>query len=345
MTRTGRWLSVVTLFALVALPTAGRCAVPAAHWQVAGGSSTRVQTARELTRLRRAAVLPNSRRPRSSVSSLRHPALDLPASPSRLDRAQFYRVPMPLRRVIPWFNAHRPAKLHLTAEGKTTSAGKSREVFVEYNGQNTDAYLSPTLEYSVKPLSRRATMWRVDEMALWLTTRPRSDARHGHSMRVVPDRGCPVVDAGRNDVSNPASDLATQLLPAAQPDRALICTYSGLNDTPEFTLQATTHLGARAAGHLAATVHAISLNHMIGIRPRCAADSLRRTVLAFQYQHRAPVDLWYERTGCKTIRNGHTISGDVDDKHAFYAQVAALTGRRPSEERNLRFSVRAARLH
>lgn len=327
--RTGRWVVVVALLAVVAAPTAGGEAVPpASHGQAAGGSSTRTETIRELARLRRVAVLPDSRRPHSSVSSLRHPALDLPASPSRLDRTQFYRVALPLHRVIAWFDAHQPAKLHLTAEGKTTSAGKSKEDFVEYNGHNTDAYLSPLLEYSVKPLSRSATIWRVDEMALWLTTRPRSDPRHGHSMRVVPGRGCPVGDAGRNDVSNPASDLTTRLLPVAPANRALICTYSGLNDTPEFSLQATTRLGPRAAKRLAATVRAISLNHMIAVRPRCAADSVRRTVLAFEYQHRAPVDLWYERGGCKTIRNGHTISGDVNDKHAFYAQVAALTGQR-----------------
>jgi hypothetical protein len=55
-------------------------------------------------------------------------------------------------------------------------------------------------------------------------------------------------------------------------------------------------------------VRAVPLTHPVGGFSSCPAGTGQATVLAFAYHGRPDADLWYDETGCSTIRNGFIMA-------------------------------------
>lgn len=172
---------------------------------------------------------------------------------------------------------------------------------------------------------RGYTLWRVDEIALWLDARPIIDRPGSSPLRVTDKSGCPASDRGSFDVRNPGIGLTHHLVPAAQPTRVLVCRYAGMNGKAPFSLIDSASAGVRRARALAEAARRISLAHLDGGQKSCPMDTGAATVIDFSYAARPDVDLWYASTGCPQIRNGHTASGDAPNRTTFYRQLRHLS--------------------
>lgn len=301
--------------------------LPASASAVGHQTSNLARTRAALHRLRSDARLPAGSTRRGPVRALRAPASSDPPSRSLKKRTQFYRVPVPFSSVSKWIRKHPPGGgLAFAGEGSSGSIGSApSERFVEYDGRDTDAYLEPLLEYSVVAAGRGFSFWRVDEMALWLDPRPRIRRPGPRPLRVTRSTGCPTTDRGSSDVRNPGSGLYRHLVPAAAPTRVLVCTYNGLNGAHALGLSAVRHAGANRAQALARATRRISLAHLDGVAMHCPLDTGAVTVIDFSYARRPDVDLWYARTGCTYVANGHTVSGDGPSRTPFFRLLHELS--------------------
>lgn len=75
------------------------------------------------------------------------------------------------------------------------------------------------------------------------------------------------------------------------------------------------------------TVRAVDLSHPDGLH-NCAPGPQREWVMAFSFEGRADVDVWYSETGCALLSNGAVaavaVSGQLNGLLAVTAALAAF---------------------
>lgn len=256
-----------------------------------------------------ARVPPGATQIASAPPSLPGPAMGTPVVDSVVDKARFWRVAMPSATTLAWIHAHGPRGL--VTEGSMNGGGAGTQTGgYSYTEPGADPGTSPALEMGVASAGDHASVIRADGMVIWLDPRPVRDAASGRRMRVTVERGCPATDARAVGVTNVGRDLDRQLLPSADPVAGLICRYDGLNGHPALRLHDQQRLDAAAARRLARAMGQIRLSHPDGGATSCPADDESVTVLALSYTNRSDVDVWFARTGCPRIANGH-ISADA----------------------------------
>ncbi len=238
-------------------------------------------------------------------AALNDPAVGVPSTSSLIDKARFWRVSMSLDAAVAWIRAHRPAGLTLGASASSGTRYGVQARGIAFDDRETAAWQYAQLQIGVASLGVGVSAIRADGLALWIDPRPMKDTRIGRRMRVTATDGCPSTDRVVVGVSNPATDLAEGLVPAASPTGGLLCRYAGLNGKP-FGLIAGRTLGADAARHINTLASRISLDHLNDEAPwSCPADDGSATVVVLAYRGRADVDLWLPRRGCITLSNGH----------------------------------------
>jgi hypothetical protein len=147
-----------------------------------------------------------------------------------------------------------------------------------------------------------------------------ADSAWGHRLRVTIARGCPASIAGYRDVRNPAGALTGGHFVPPHPSEALICRFSPIDGAQgpgvsHGKLYEHSHAGSSPARRLAA-----DLNRM----PQrtgdtaCPADIGSYDVLVFGYAGRPDVDIWYASSGCPTLSNGETSTGDFSSAFADF---------------------------
>lgn len=298
-------------------------AAPYPDGNVRAASSKQLATAETRHLLTLFPMPPAARRIRSGPGGLNGPAMGTPVSSSLIDTAQFWRVPMPMAQAGDWITAHPPRGL--TPNGQSNSSGPNGITSVGFgwsDNRQSNAWTEAQLEVGVAPAGARASVWRLDGIALWLTAKPAPAPGGGSRLNLTVAGGCPASDRGAGDVP-PGS--GSSLLPSGRPTGGLICAYTGLNGDP-FALRAQVRLGSAAAARLVRTASSIGLAHTDGDVVNCPADFGTATVIAFSYPH-ANAALWLADSGCQYVSNGAIsvgFGGDMTGLGRFAAAVAAL---------------------
>jgi hypothetical protein len=259
-------------------------------------------------------------------AALSGPGVGVPSTSSLIDKARFWRVSMSLDAAVAWIRAHRPAGLTLGASASGGTGHRVETRAIAFADRDTAAWRYAQLQIGVAWLGADVSAIRADGVALWIDPRPMKDTRTGSRMRVTTE-GCASTDRGIVGVSNPATDLAERLVPAATPTAGLLCRYAGLNGKP-FALIAEPTLSGDAARHITTLARRISLDHFNDEAPwSCPADDGSATVVVLAYRGRADVDLWLPRRGCMTLSNGRIQTANFPDGLGdLVAAVVALGG-------------------
>jgi hypothetical protein len=140
-------------------------------------------------------------------------------------------------------------------------------------------------------------------------------------------------------VTNEGSDLASQMLPSAQPTAGLLCGYDGLNggaglggggstNGGAFTLESQKDLDAAAAQSLAQSVAQIPLGHGGGVVCSCPMADGSAAVVVLSYPGRSDVDLWVLTNGCSSIANGDLVLASCGSPAvaAIVTTIAVMVG-------------------
>jgi hypothetical protein len=226
---------------------------------------------------------------------------------SLVDRAHFWRLPMPFAAALAWLRAHPPAGL--PPDGSTTSSGPSGPTAGGYGyaGPKGPAWESAELDVGIAPSGANASGMRIDGVVVWLDPRPVPAPTAGPRLRQSVGVRCPGSDRGIVGVRNTGRDLRHRLLPLAKPTAGLVCRYDGGNGRP-WSLRGRTSLSTAAAGELAAVVARLPLSHPDGGVLSCPAADGTAALVAFQYPGRPDVDLWAYLNGCATVSNGYILA-------------------------------------
>jgi hypothetical protein len=225
-----------------------------------------------------------------------------PSVVSQVDRAAYWRVPMRFAAVLGWLRAHPP--VGLSHNGRSSGGLGGRFAGDSYAAQDVRGVTGQQLQLEVATVDATTTVMRADALAIWLDPVPARDVADGRRLRVTVAGGCPASDLGIVGVRSFGADLARQLLPPERPLRALACSYSGLNEHPRLHLIVERRLDARTAWRVATAIRQVDLTHEDVGWTSCPADDATATVLAFSYQGRPDVDIWYSPGGCTDIANG-----------------------------------------
>ena len=260
--------------------------------------------------LARAVVPSGATALRSQPSSLRGPALGMPAVSSVIDVTRSWRLPMTLAQASAWLSAHPPPRLR--QDGSTSGAVSNvpDSFGYSYAGPRNPAWASADLEAEVgiPAAGASGTVLRIDAVVIWLDPVPIADHTAGPRLRVTVGGGCPATDRTDADVRNAGGDLRTRLLPAAAPTAGIECFYYGLNDHP-FELRKQVALDPGAARKVSAAIARMPLSHAIGAVVNCPMDDGSSVIIALSYLGRPDVDLWKKLNGCATVANGYIETG------------------------------------
>ncbi len=237
-------------------------------------------------------------------AALSGPSVGVPSMSSLIDKARFWRVSMSLDAAVAWIRAHRPAGLTLGASASGGTGHRVETRGIAFADRDTAAWQYAQRQIGVAWLGADVSAIRADGVALWIDPRPMKDTRTGSRTRVTVTDGCASTDRGIVGVSNPATDLAERLLPAASPT------------------------AGDAARRITTLARRISLDHFNDEAPwSCPADDGSATVVVLAYRGRADVDLWLPRRGCMTLSNGHIQTANFPAGLGdLVAAVAALGG-------------------
>jgi len=169
-------------------------------------------------------------------AALSGPSVGVPSTSSLIDKARFWRVSMSLDAAVAWIRAHRPAGLTLGASASGGTGHRVETRGIAFADRDTAAWQYAQRQIGVAWLGADVSAIRADGVALWIDPRPMKDTRTGSRTRVTVTDGCASTDRGIVGVSNPATDLAERLLPAA----GLLCHYAGLNGNVLISVSALT---------------------------------------------------------------------------------------------------------
>jgi hypothetical protein len=228
---------------------------------------------------------------------------------------------MSFEDTVAWFRAHPPAGL--SENGTSQASGPSQKSEgVSYSAPDSPAWRGAALEVGVAATGTTVSDIRVDALTEWWDPVPMQVTVEGPRLRIAVAGPCPASDRGYVSVQNAGDDLSSALLPTGAPTGALVCSYEGMNGTT-YNLLRSTSVDATAAGKLAAAIAGSSLNHLDDGVTSCPMDDASMTVLAFSYPGRPDVDIWYHRTGCRSISNGSIVATPSE---AFMDRAANFPG-------------------
>jgi hypothetical protein len=320
-------LAGVVCGACASSPTAVRAPSPGVSQTSVGAPGTAAANKQraevEASRLLALVQLPARATAIATPPPLLHKPMMSVATSSLVDQVRLWRVSMAFSATVAWIRAHPPAGL----SKEWQSMGSSEPSGIGYADHESAAWQQAQLQIAVVSVSDGGSAIRADAMVAWLDPRPLTDDATGTRLRVTIEGGCPATDRGYVGVTNPSTgDLAKSMLPAAAASAGLLCRYAGVNGKPSFALTAHQPLTRDAARQLAALVGRIPLDHLDDEARSCPMDDGSVTVLVISYPGRADVDLWYARTGCQTLSNGHIRTGLGIRSGDFAAAVAGLGG-------------------
>jgi hypothetical protein len=280
-------------------------------------------TVAETQRLLTLFTLPRSaQRTVSEPAALSGPAMGTPSDASLVDGAEYWRVPLSLQQAGAWVDAHPPRELH--SNGSSQGTGPNGDTSLGYSyadNHASPAWTQAELEISIASAGARASIWRIDGIALWMDPRPRNAPTAAKPLHVTASGACPADDRHADGVPPGSAD---SLLPSGTPDGALICAYTKSGGD---VLTKHRNLAAAAAARLAALVNKISLAHTDGGIYNCPADFATHIVLAFDYPNRSRgAELWLNTSGCTSISNGTIMTGSDGgaDEAALLDRVTRL---------------------
>jgi hypothetical protein len=244
-----------------------------------------------------------------------------PATSSLIDHSRFWRVQMSMKDTLAWFRAHPPAGLSENGSSQGFSPSQ-KSAGVSYSAPDSPAWRGAALEVGVAATGATVSDIRVDALTEWWDPVPMQVTVEGPRLRIAVADPCPASDRGYVSVQNAGDDLSSAVLPSGAPTGALVCSYEGMNGTT-YALQRSTSLDPTEAGKLAAAIAGTSLNHLDDVVRSCPRDDTSMTVLAFSYPGRQDVDIWYHRTGCRSISNGSIVASPSE---AFMDLAANFAG-------------------
>ena len=302
------WIAIAAVLAMAA---AG-CSTGAGGHAVAASVPNKVAAQHEADRLLSLVRLPaGAHGRRTAPAHLDGPALGTPSVSSLIDRHSFWTVPMSAAGLVSWLGSHPPGG-NLTSSGTAQSGGPDFQTSgIGSDDARSAAWESASLELGVIDTTRGHSALRVDAVVVWLDPRPLRDAAGGTRIHFTVADGCPRSDRGSPGVANFGPGLDTALLPTAQPTRALLCRYEGLNGNA-FTLTGHRLLTGPAATALADRIRRLPLSHPDGGVVNCPNDDGAAGYLAFDYPHHTTVDLEVALGGCSTVANGHIAASPGD---------------------------------
>ena len=274
------------------------------------GTSNKAQAQREADLLvTRISLPPGSVATTTQPPRLTGPAMGKPGVSQLFDTVRYYRIPMSLSQAHDWFVSNPQPGFTPSGSESGTDAGVSNFGW-QYDPPEHFPWGTATLQIGVSAEGSTSTGIRVDGLAQWIDPTPVRDVPRGPTLRVTIAGGCPATDRGGTDISNAnAPDLDHQLLPSAAPTAALECTYFGLNGKT-FALSSSRKLNRRQAAVAAEHIRALPLGSRGLGAHSCPNDDGRTAIVVFSYVGRADVDIWEHTSGCRSIDNGHIISGD-----------------------------------
>ncbi len=145
------------------------------------------------------------------------------------------------------------------------------------------------------------------------------------TIRLLPARGCPQSLGHAQDVANRGSWVERELVPAS-PVGGLICRYAAARrPSSSPTLAHWARLDRAQARRLAGVIRELSTRPPSGA-VACPAGFYQATLIALSYRTRAPADLWYQDTGCRTLDNGWMGASEIANP-GFYGRFAPLLDR------------------
>ena len=287
---------------------ASRTALKVTTRPVADGHNTKEQAQREADWLLSVTRLPEGahalRRPPRILSG---PILGTPAVSSLVIRSGYWRVPMSYSATLAWLRAHPPRELTLSGWGGGVAGPDGSASGYVFSDVPTASWQSADLEVGVTADGDGSAI-RADATVVWLDPKPVRDDGTGARLHVTADGTCPSNDRGVVGVRNDGERLSDQLLPDAQPKRALVCRYAGLNGN-RFGLLAATRLDGTHARALAEAIRRLPLSHTDGGITSCPGDDGGVAIVALSYAGSADVDLWVALEGCAFVSNGQIVTG------------------------------------
>jgi hypothetical protein len=133
-------------------------------------------------------------------------------------------------------------------------------------------------------------------------------------LRLAATGPCPATVSSYRDVLNSGTDLTNELLP----EGALfghICRYGTVEGRP-YLLVKSANINGRTVTEFESAIAKISTARPVGIAS-CPAAFSSVTILAFGFQGRPDVDLWFIDTGCQTLDNGRLEASEISNR-GFY---------------------------
>jgi hypothetical protein len=263
----------------------------------AGNKAAAAHYARHLVSLAR--IPAGAKSLRKAPPNLDDPASGRPSGTADADDAAYYEIPMSFRDAQSWLRAFKPAG-HLKKTGTSGGGGPGyQDSGVDFSGAASSAWQSADLGLIIQSDSAEGTYLRVDGMVVWLDPVPLRDTATGPRIHFTVAGGCAATDDNRPDVTNTATGLDREMLPAQAPTSALLCSYNGAQK-----LAGHRALDGAQARSVATRIRKVPLSHVDGASYGCPADFGTEGYAAFDYADGQTVDLRVNLSGCEYLSDG-----------------------------------------